>query len=145
MPRRLDSETGPRVREVYAELAARPITRSCTLRTECCQFRLTGKIPHLTKAEALLAAKALRATGRRVLPERGDGACPMLHPATSRCLIYDSRPFACRTHFCAAAGGPWARRDVADLIRRLEDISIELGRADARPIGPAVEECLAEL
>jgi hypothetical protein len=35
------------------------------------------------------------------------------------CIAYDARPFGCRTHFCAAAGGPIARRDVADLIARL--------------------------
>ena len=65
------------VRAVYSDLAARPIDRRCTLRTECCHFKLTGLTPFLTKGEALLAAKALRASGRRKLPDRKDGACPL--------------------------------------------------------------------
>jgi len=52
-----------KVRSVYSDLAALPIERNCQLRTECCQFHLTGKTPFLTRGEALLAAKALRATG----------------------------------------------------------------------------------
>jgi uncharacterized protein len=131
------------VRKVYAELFSRPVTRDCTLRTECCQFLLTGKTPYLTKGEAFVAAQALKATGRRALPVRDDGACPLLDPRTARCLIYDSRPFGCRTHFCAAAGGPYPRRDVADLIHKLEESSLRLGGSEARPLAPAVEEFLA--
>ena len=130
------------VRKVYAELASRPITRSCTLRTECCQFLLTGKTPYLTAGEALLAAQAFKATGRRALPVREDGACPLLDPRTAKCLIYDSRPFGCRTHFCQAAGGPYPRRDVADLIHELEDIAQSLGSAEARPLAAAVQAFL---
>jgi len=114
------------VRQIYRELATRAISRSCTVRTECCRFRLTGKIPYLTLGEALVAEKALRASGRKSAPLRPDGSCPMLDPATSRCWIYDGRPFGCRTHFCDAAGGPYDRRDVIDLIRRLEDIDSRL-------------------
>ena len=130
------------VRDVYAELSHRPAERACTLRTECCQFKLTGKTPHLTKGEAVVAARAFKATGRKSLPERADGACPLLHPETSRCMIYDSRPFGCRTHFCQAAGGPYARRDVADLIRKLEAIAHTLGGREPRPIADALRECL---
>ena len=46
-----------KVRAVYADLANRPIERQCIARTQCCQFRLTGLTPELTKGEALLAAK----------------------------------------------------------------------------------------
>lgn len=130
------------VRKVYAELASRPITRNCTLRTECCQFLLTGKTPYLTAGEALVAAQAFKATGRRSLPVREDGACPLLDPRTAKCLIYDSRPFGCRTHFCQAAGGPYPRREVADLIHKLENIAQSLGRAEARPLAAAVQEFL---
>ncbi len=130
------------VRKVYAELASRPITRSCTLRTDCCQFLLTGKTPYLTAGEALVAAQAFKATGRRSLPVRENGACPLLDPRTAKCLIYDSRPFGCRTHFCQAAGGPYPRREVADLIHKLEDIAQSLGRAEARPLAAAVQEFL---
>src|SRR6478736_7654846 len=66
------------VRAVYRDLEKRPVERFCERRTECCQFKRTGQTPLLTKGEALLAAKALRATGRAKLPERADGACPML-------------------------------------------------------------------
>ena len=126
------------VREVYRDLATRPIARSCTLRTECCQFRITGKTPYLTKGEVLLAAWALRASGRKTLPDRSDGVCPLLDPRTFRCMIYESRPFGCRTHFCAEAGGPFSRKDVADLIRRLEDIDARLGGDGARSLQVAL-------
>src|SRR4051794_30838497 len=130
------------VNAIYAELESRPIERSCTLKTECCQFKLTGAIPYLTAGEALVAARALHATGRNKLPKRADGACPLLDPATSRCLIYDSRPFGCRTHFCQGAGGPYARREVIDLIHRLEDINYALGGDQARKLPGAVTDSL---
>lgn len=133
------------VRAVYQELAKRPLQRNCIARTECCQFQLTGRTPHLTKGEALLAAKAFRATGRRELPAADDGACPMLKPATGRCVIYADRPFGCRTHFCDAAGGPYARKEVLDLIRRLEDLDVRLHGDGPRKISPAVAGALAEL
>ena len=133
------------VRAVYAELARRPVTRHCLARTECCQFQLTGLTPQLTKGEALLAAKAFRATGRRELPETDDGACPLLQRGTGRCLIYADRPFGCRTHFCAAAGGPYARKEVLDLIRRLEDVDKKLGGDGPRKIQSAVADVLENL
>jgi len=131
------------VRAIYAEVDARPVERACLQRTECCRFHVTGRTPHLTRGEALTAARALRATGRTRLPERGDGACPLLDGG-ARCLIYADRPIGCRTHFCAAAGGPYARRTVGDLIRRLEDIDAELGGEGARPLVPALRLALGE-
>jgi len=133
------------VRAVYQDLARRPVQRSCLARTECCQFQLTGLTPHLTKGEALLAAKAFRATGRRDLPEADDGVCPLLKRATGRCLIYADRPFGCRTHFCDAAGGPYSRKEVLDLIRRLEDLDVRLKGEGPRKLVPAVADALAEL
>jgi len=132
------------VRAVYAELAKRAVTRDCVARTECCRFQLTGLTPHLTKGEALVAAKGFRATGRREMPEPGDGACPFLKRETGRCLIYADRPFGCRTHFCDAAGGPYARKEVVDLIRRLEDIDRRLGGDGPRKIQVAVAAALDE-
>jgi Fe-S-cluster containining protein len=132
-----------KVRAIYAEVDARPVERACVRRTECCQFKLTGRTPYLTKGEALTAAKALRATGRTRLAERPDGACPLLDPQ-GRCLIYADRPFGCRTHFCAAAGGPYARREVSDLIHRLEDIDMQLGGDGSRPLPAAVRAALEE-
>ncbi|MEY3481219.1 MAG: hypothetical protein RIQ71_1994, partial [Verrucomicrobiota bacterium] len=115
------------VRSVYRELDGRAVERNCTLRTECCHFKLTGKTPYLTRGEAIVAARAFKASGRKSLPARSDGACPLLDPQTSRCLVYNDRPFGCRTHFCAAAGGPYSRREVTDLIRRLEELDEQLG------------------
>lgn len=142
---RLKIEAAAEVQKIYADLAARPLERNCTLRTECCQFHLTGKIPQLTRGEALVAAKALRATGRKTLPDSTDGTCPLLDPKTSRCLIYKSRPFGCRTHFCAAAGGPYPRNQVLDLIRRLEEIDTNLDGDGPHPITQAVPLALANL
>jgi hypothetical protein len=134
-----------KVRSVYLELAGRPVSRACTRRAECCQFILTGKVPYLTRGEALLAAKAFRATGRTRLQTPPDGACPLLDPDTQRCLIYEDRPFACRTHYCRAAGGPYARAEVLDLIRALENVDRQLGSEGARPLEPAVKAALQDL
>ncbi len=141
-PPQSPAETIAAVRTVYADLAQRPIERACELRTECCHFRLTGKTPFLTKGEAITAAAALRQAGRAKLPTRTDGACPLLDPLTNRCLVYADRPFGCRTHFCAAAGGPYARREVIDLIHRLEDLDVALGGDGARSLPVAVELAL---
>jgi Fe-S-cluster containining protein len=93
----------------------------------------------------LLAAKAFRSTGRKDLPAADDGVCPMLKRATGRCVIYADRPFGCRTHFCDAAGGPYARKEVLDLIRRLEDLDVRLKGDGPRKIISAVAAALAEL
>jgi hypothetical protein len=130
------------IRAIYAEVdqlvaAAR---RDCQSRTTCCQFLLTGKTPMLTVGEALVAARALRATGRKLLPASGDpqsGRCPLLG-SDDRCTIYASRPFGCRTHFCSPAGGPMPRRSLQDLIHRLEAVAESLGDTDPRPLEPAV-------
>ena len=133
------------VRAVYAELAKRPLERSCRALAECCLFHLTGLTPHLTKGEALVAAKGFRATGRKELPASADGACPLLKRETGRCLIYADRPFGCRTHFCTAAGGPHPRKDIHDLIRRLEAVDRKIGGDGPRKIQAAVAAALAKL
>lgn len=134
-------------RAVYADLALRPVSRDCVRRTECCQFRLTGRTPMLTKGEAIVAAKALKSAGRTRLPASLDpatGACPMLD-ANGKCIVYDGRPFGCRTHFCAAAGGPYSRKEVVDLIRRLEEIDERLGGDGPRALPAAVASALEEM
>lgn len=133
------------VRQIYADLAARPIERNCVRLKECCHFKLTGRTPYLTKGEALLAATALRASGRRTLPSNSSGACPLLDQETGNCVIYDSRPFGCRTHFCAAAGGPYSRREVIDLIRRLEAIDASLSGNGPQRLEGALSNALREL
>ena len=132
------------VKAVYDELAQRPVERDCLRRTECCQFKLTGKTPYLTAGEAQYAAAALRAVGRTRLQDKADGSCPLLEPGTGKCTIYESRPFSCRTHFCAAAGGPYARREVIDLLRRLEDVDFALGGAGPQTLPAAIKEALTE-
>ena len=139
------TETVAEVRSVYAELASRPMDRNCQRRTDCCQFRITGKVPQLTRGEALLAAQALRASGRKSLPDPADGACPMLQTGTGKCLIYESRPFGCRTHFCQPAGGPMERSGILDLIRRLEQIDVHMGGDGPHPLASAVSRALQEL
>ena len=133
------------VRAVYTELAKRPLERACQARTECCQFQLTGLTPYLTKGEALVAAKGFRATGRKELPEANDGACPMLKRETGKCMIYADRPFGCRTHFCEAAGGAYPRKQVLDLIRRLEEVDQQLKGDGPRKIEAAVAAALEEV
>jgi hypothetical protein len=132
------------VRAIYAELANRPVERACTRSTGCCQFKLTGRTPQLTRGEALVAAKGVRASGRAALPTREDGACPLLRE-DGACLIYHDRPFGCRTHFCSAAGGPYARADVLDLIRRLEAIDTRLDGAGPRALEAAIAAELVRL
>lgn len=129
---------------IYKAVADRPLERSCAMSTECCQFRLTGRTPMLTKGEAMYAAIGVRASGRKKLPEREDGACPLLGK-NGRCMIYAHRPFGCRTHFCDAAGGPYPRKHVADLIRRLEVVDEQLKGDGPRPIQGAVEDALEEM
>ncbi len=126
------------VRSVYDELEKNPLERDCQRRTECCRFGVTGEVPSLTHAEALLLSRAWKASGRKGAPEAIEGDCPMFDRAKRGCRVYDARPFGCRTHFCAAAGGPYARRDVLPLIRRLEAASEKLGVRDPRPLGAAL-------
>jgi Fe-S-cluster containining protein len=129
---------------VYADLEARPVQRDCIRRTECCQFKLTGRTPMVTKGEALVLATALRAAGRVRLPESRDAgadACPLLD-ATGKCIAYRGRPFGCRTHFCAAAGGPYERAEVLDLIRRLTEIDEGMEGEGPRALHGAVAAAL---
>jgi len=133
------------VRAVYDEWRRRPLERGCTGIADCCRFRLVGHTPYLTRGEALVAAKAWRAAGRTALEEPADGACPFLHPGTARCRIYEGRPFGCRTHFCAAAGGPAKRGEVRELVQRLEEVDRRLGGDGPVRLEVAVSQALASL
>lgn len=134
-----DADALAEVRAVYAELERRPADRECVGRAACCHFRQTGKVPHLTRGEALVLAVGWRAAGRAKLLPHPDGACPLLG-RDLRCGAYAHRPFGCRTHYCTAAGGPLARRDVIDLIHRLEAIDERLGGDGAKPLPQALQE-----
>lgn len=131
------------VREIYTEWQRRPLDRNCTGLAECCRFKQTGRTPYLTRGEALVAARAWRSAGRKDVNIPADGSCPFLHPNTGKCRIYDGRPFGCRTHFCAAAGGPAHRNDVRDLIQRLEEIDHRLGGSGAVNLPAAVREAMS--
>lgn len=131
------------LKAVYREVEERPLPRQCGLRTGCCHFRQTGRMPVVTRIEALFAAQGVRASGRKKLTAHPDGACPLLGK-DGRCAIYAHRPFGCRTHFCAAAGGPYPRRHVVDLIHRMEALDEKLGWHDgSRPFEAALEDALA--
>ena len=132
------------VSAVYAQAADRAPQRSCESRTDCCRFRLTGRTPYLTRGEALVAARALRATGRKSLPEPSAGDCPLLD-VSGRCLIYEDRPFACRSHFCSAAGGTYPRALVADLVAALDAIDERLGGSGGVSLPSAVARALTEI
>ena len=87
---------------------------------------------------------AIRASGRKRLPESVSGACPLLHPQTKRCLVYDGRPFGCRTHFCAAAGGPYERLALALLYARRTRASLDSAGRAVAPGGDDVVAFLAD-
>lgn len=130
------------VMEIYAEWERRPIQRNCSGIADCCRFKLAGHTPYLTKGEALVAAKAWKAAGRREVVVPPDGSCPFLHPLNGRCRIYQGRPFGCRTHFCDAAGGPAHRNEVRDLIHRLEEIDKHLGGNGGVSLPVAVSQAM---
>lgn len=138
----VSDEVMARVKEVYAALANRPIARNCTGVSQCCRFRLNGRTPFLTKGEALVAAQAWRAAGRKEVVLPADGSCPFLGK-NGLCQIYNGRPFGCRTHFCEAAGGPYARNEVRDLIQELEEIDRKLGGNGGVNLPVAVSEAMA--
>jgi Fe-S-cluster containining protein len=93
-------------------------------------------------AEALFAAKGVRAAGRTKLKPHPEGACPLLSP-NGKCTIYAHRPFGCRTHFCQAAGGPYPRKQVSDLIQRLEALDEKLLNPEgSRPFVAALSDVL---
>jgi hypothetical protein len=110
------------VRAVYAELAKRPLERNCQARTECCQFQLTGRTPYLTKGEALVAAIAFRATGRKDFPKSAAGTCPFLKLETGRCLIYAdrARTLAKKSSTSSAGSKKWTANSAAMARARLK-------------------------
>ncbi len=140
----IDPKLLEEVKSVYRDLAQRPIERNCERRTECCHFKITGETPYLTKGEAIIAAKAWKASGRSKLPERKNGSCPFLEEGSGKCHIYEGRPFGCRTHFCKAAGGAYARREVIDLIRRLERVDIALKGEGPLALPIAIQKVLLQ-
>ena len=62
------------VRAIYQDWASRPIDRACTGVADCCRFRLVGHTPYLTRGEALVAARAWKAAGRKDVTIPADGS-----------------------------------------------------------------------
>lgn len=95
----------------------------CEASTECCQFGLTGREPHLTEVEWRVLADEVARQGRRLPAMPADRRCPFLRDG--RCTVYAARPLGCRSYYCRRAEGPgrFPRARLAALPRRLEALS----------------------
>lgn len=127
------AETLEELRALYREYERLPRPdRLCTGKADCCRFRLTGETPHVTLPEALLVWQTWKKTGRTRITLPQDGSCPCLN-REGLCMVYEGRPFACRTHYCMEAGGALPRKQVQHLIDRLNDLDYKLkGQGAAR-------------
>jgi Fe-S-cluster containining protein len=137
------------LRALYAEADALVVACECrcsapAVREDslCCHFGLTGREPYPTPVELVEVDLALRARGS-ARPERGargrlpvvaaERACPLLSNE-GRCTIYESRPFGCRTYFCAGHEPPRKTREAIQSIgRRLSDLAARLFPRDPLP------------
>jgi len=134
---------------IYAEVDRLLVDVVCDASTECCRFGITGREPYPTAVElaevrhAAAAATPARdgaddgaARRRRGLPIAADGErrCPLLS-AEGRCRIYASRPFGCRTFFCARATRPGKepRAEIQRLSRAIADLSARAFPDDPLP------------
>jgi len=120
----------------------------------CCHFGVTGREPYPTAVEIAEVRHAMRSAGirardasartrlpivgdRGIAAHRGARPCPLLSPE-GLCRVYPSRPFGCRTYFCAEAEGPGRggrlARDLASALgRRIADLSARFDPKDPRP------------
>lgn len=128
---------------LYAEVDGLVDGFGCDASTDCCRFGVTGREPYPTAVELALLARAVRARGglpkRRALPTVDERRCDLLSDE-GRCLVYEARPFGCRTFFCERARGPAGegvralpRREIQDLARRIADLSSRASPADPGP------------
>jgi uncharacterized protein len=96
----------------------------------CCRFDVTGREPWLTEMEWTLVWAAHQRTGRRLSATTdADGSCPFLS-SSSLCVIYESRPLGCRTHFCQHAehAPPPARKALLEVVADLAALSQQPSR-----------------
>lgn len=135
-----------RLRALYAEVDALFAGVSCPASTDCCRFGVTGREPYPTAIEAELLRVAVRARGgiprARSLPVADERRCPLLSDA-GRCLVYDARPFGCRTFFCERADDgarAVSRRRVLEIASRIAALSESFAPRDpkARPLSGAL-------
>lgn len=137
MPQKESSEESllAELNALYAEVDALHATTSCSSSTECCRFGVAGREPYVTSIELLAIRRAIAAAGgplsqkRRALPlaassHQSERTCPLLGK-DARCSIYASRPFGCRTYFCARATrlGPPVRNEERALVVRLRALA----------------------
>ena len=102
--------------------------RDCTQRACCCQFAVTDREPFVTHAEMANLLEYLGQQGRRVPPERVDGACPLLGADNRTCTVYPARPLGCRTHYCREAGGPATGRQMRHAVQALNALDEQRGK-----------------
>lgn len=141
---------GAELRGLYAKVDAALQGWTCDASTDCCRFAVTGREPYPTAVELAELDRAVRARGglpkRRSLPlardrkGQGDRSCALLDDA-GRCLVYASRPFGCRTFFCARASGPAGesadsglpRQEITDIARAIAELSARFAPRDPGP------------
>jgi hypothetical protein len=137
---------------IYAEADTLVAGWSCACTTttpaappeaRCCHFAVTGREPYPTAVELEEVRHAMRAANvtprePRSLPLADARPCPLLSE-TSRCRIYASRPFGCRSFFCDDAEPPplGARKRPRDALaalgRRIADLSARFAPRDPHP------------
>lgn len=131
------------LRAIYAEVDALTVGYACDASTECCRFSVTGREPYPTAVERAELERAVRALGgsrkRRSLPLASERRCPLLADE-GRCVVYEARPFGCRTFFCDRARGPAGesvrslpRSEILRLGRAVADLSARFSPADPGP------------
>jgi Fe-S-cluster containining protein len=132
---------------LYGEVDALTHGFACDASTECCRFGVTGREPYPTAVELAEIFVALDARGRgqarrarrlHTVGQKDERVCPLLD-ADGRCSVYASRPFGCRTFFCARArsvvGEPAEipRRELRRIGHAIADLSARFAPADPHP------------
>ena len=93
-------------RAILEKASATWSRHGCPGTSECCQLAVTRRPPWLWPSEWKVLEARLEKDRRPLPPVRADGGCPFLDAAGTRCTVYESRPFGCRTFFCHRITGP---------------------------------------
>ena len=124
----------------------------CEGTTECCRFAITGREPYVTAVELRALERAVAARGghlksaKRALPlaprDGDERTCPLLD-AGARCVVYQARPFGCRTFWChrADTDSPVSHKQMSALVAKLKDLAArhQPGGERGRPITRALK------
>ena len=133
-----DDAARPALLAIYREVDALLAPYGCELSGDCCDVGISGREPAPTTvemAEVLHAAKrAPHLKSRRLPLAEAPQRCAMLGD-DGRCRIYASRPFGCRTFFCARMTGPrkLPRAAIVALSRRIAELSEQTFSRDPLP------------